>query len=140
MIVVEADVETGEIALMLLRRPPRSSPPGDPHLLRLEHDGGTVEVVGNRTEMHLMTAHSLITNEISAWMCSSMWPKWNGAVGIGRAQVTSILRGSVAIIRSLCACWDDTVPSMLPEWGGLPRVVAAGLAEPAASLERQANH
>ena len=82
VIVVEADVEAGKIPLMLLGYGSDHLLGSDPHLLRLEHDGGTVRVIGT-DEMHLMATHSLITNPDIGLDVFQHVAKMDGAVGIG---------------------------------------------------------
>ncbi|MNB93050.1 hypothetical protein D3C75_401660 [compost metagenome] len=82
VIVVEADVEAGKIPLMLLGYGGDHLLGSDPHLLRLEHDGGTVRVIGT-DEMHLMATHSLITNPDIGLDVFQHVAKMDGAVGIG---------------------------------------------------------
>ena len=82
VIVVKADVEPGEIGLVLLGDRSNHLFRGDPHLLCLEHDRGAVGIIGT-DEVHLMTAHSLITNPDIGLDVFQHVAKMDGAIGIG---------------------------------------------------------
>lgn len=82
VVVVEADVETGKIPLVLLGDGGNHLFRRDPHLLSLEHDGRAVGIVGT-DEMHLMATHSLITNPDIGLYVFQHVAEMDGAVGIG---------------------------------------------------------
>lgn len=83
VIVVKTDVEPGEVGLVLLGDGRDHLFRGDPQLLGLEHDRGAVGIVGT-DKVHLVTAHSLITNPDIGLDVFQHVAKMDGAIGIGK--------------------------------------------------------
>ena len=77
MVVVEADVEVREVALVLHADARDQLLGRDAQLAGLEHDGRAVGVVG-ADEDAVVAGSFWKRTQMSVWMYSTMWPRWMG--------------------------------------------------------------
>jgi hypothetical protein len=75
VVVVELDMETVEIPLVLVPHPVDELLRGDALLLGAQHDGRAVGIVGAAIDAGMARIFWKRT-QISVWMYSTRWPRW----------------------------------------------------------------